>query len=292
MRNHFSLKKLALALCWLPLLFSCDFFNRSSNTIDPVIAQVGEATLHLSDLAEVLVPAKTEADSQRIIENYTDNWIKRKLILDKAQTYLPEEQLDIEKQIADYRESLLIYAYENELIKQKMDTSVTNAEVRAYYNSNLPTFELSEDIVQFYYVKIPLQAPKLDSARVYFKQAQEGDKNKLVEYCYQYAEDFYLKDSLWYELNDIYKQVPIEILQLRAMAMNSLSGEVEDEQFLYLLKINNYAEQRTQAPLEYVADDIRKIILNRRKMELVSTTYDNLYKDAVKSGSFEKYPLP
>lgn len=275
----------------MPLLFSCDFINRNGADNDKLLAAVGDATLYMSDMEELLKPQQTARDSAEIIETYRDNWIRRQLVLQKAKKYLPEEQLNVEQQIEDYRESLLIYAYENELIKQKLDTTVSGQAIEAYYKDHQDNFELSEDIVQFYFVKLPLEAPKLDSARHFFRQAQQGNKDKLVEYCYQYAEDFYLKDSIWYELNDIYKQIPIESLQLRTMAMNNLSGEVEDEGHIYLLKINDYKEQRTQAPLAYVADDIKKIIINRRKMELVNTTYDNLYKDAVKSGSFEKYPL-
>lgn len=274
----------------LVVLSSCDFFQRNSRTEDPVLARVGENYLYASDITDLLKGAKTATDSAEITNRFIDDWVKRQLILEKAETYLPSEsELDIEKRVRDYRESLLIYAYENELINQKMDTTVSPNEVAQYYVDHEETFELTEDIVQFYYLKIPREAPKLDEARELFKLDDEDDRQQLAEYSFKYAEDFYLKDSIWYEMNLLYSEIPIDLRQLKTMALNKLSGEVEDSSYIYLLKINDYIPQREQAPLPFVEDNIRKIILNKRKQELINATYDNLYKDGLKNGSFEKY---
>lgn len=276
----------------LPLLVlgSCDFFQRDSRTEDPVLARVGDKYLYASDVADLLKAAQTAADSAEMTGRFVDDWVKRQLILIKAETYLPSEaEMDIDKRVRDYRESLLVYAYENELIMQKMDTIVSPDEIAQYYVDHEESFELIEDIVQFYYLKIPREAPKLDEARDLFRLDQEEDKQRLVEYGFKYAEDFYLKDSIWYELNLLYSEIPIDLRQLKTMALNRLSGEVEDSSYVYLLKINDYIPQREQAPLAYVEDNIRNIILNRRKQKLINATYDNLYKDGLKNGSFEKY---
>ncbi len=268
---------------------SCGWFEKNEREGDPIVAEVNGKYLYQSDIAEMGAKGLTPADSAEVIKNFVDAWVKKQLILGKAEEYLSPEQLDIEKRVQDYRESLIIYHYENELIKQKMDTLVGDNEVIAYFEQYKENFLLTEDIAQFYYVKLPKDAPKLDDARRMFRSDKTEDKEMLKEHCMQYAADFYLQDSIWYELSGIYKQIPIDQLQLRTLSKNKLSGEVEDSLYIYLLKVNDFREQQQPAPLNYIKEDVAKIILNKRKMELINTTYENLYKDAVENGDFKQY---
>ncbi len=279
-------------LLLLPIVFwatSCNWFNKNDREEDPIVAQVGEKYLYLSDVNEALIKGASAEDSIEVTKNFIDAWIKRQLILEIAETYLTPEQLDIERRVQDYKESLIIYSYENELIKQKLDTTVNDNEVNAYFEQYEDNFLLTEDIAQFYYVKLPKEAPKLNEARQMFQSNKAEDREQLMGYCVTYAADFYLKDSIWYELSGIYKQIPIDQLQLRTLSKNKLTGEVEDSTYIYLLKFNEFKEQGKPAPLNYIRHDIVKILLNKRKMELVSNTYENLYKDAVENGNFKKY---
>lgn len=276
----------------LPLLLasaSCKWFNKTERTDDPVIAEVGGKFLYQSDIAEVISKGLTPQDSIEVANNFIDAWVKKQLILEMAEKYLSAEQLDIERRVEDYRESLIIYHYENELIQQKMDTVVEDEEIVTYFTEYQENFLLTEDIAQFYYVKLPKEAPKIDDARKMFRSNNVEDKEMLAAHCKQYATDFYLQDSIWYELSGIYKQIPIDQLQLRTLSKNKLSGEVEDSLYIYLLKVNDFREQQQPAPLNYIKDNVKKIILNKRKMELITKTYENLYKDAVENGDFKKY---
>ncbi len=268
---------------------SCNWFDKNDRKNDPIVATVAEKKLYQSDVNEVMVKDATAEDSAEVAKNYIDNWIKRQLILQVAEKYLTAEQLDIERRVQDYKESLIIYSYENELIQQKLDTVVSQDEIEAYYQQYEENFLLTEDIAQFYYVKLAKDAPKIDATREMFRSNRTEDKEQLLGYCVTYATDFYLKDSIWYELSGIYKQIPIDQLQLRTLSKNRLSGEVEDSLYIYLLKVNDFKEQQEPAPINYIREDIVKIILNKRKMELVNKTYENLYKDALENGSFKTY---
>lgn len=276
----------------LPLvlvLSSCGWFGKEERKDDPIVATVGEKTLYHSDLGAILSKGLSSQDSAEVASNYIDTWVKKQLILEVAQRYLSLEELDIERRVQDYRESLIIYSYENELIQQKMDTLVADEEVISYYDQYEDNFLLAEEIAQFYYIKLPKDAPKIDEARKMFRSNATEDREQLLGYCVTYAAEFYLKDSIWYELSGIYKQIPIDQLQLRTLSKNRLSGEVEDSLYIYLLKVNDYKEQQSPAPLNYIRRDIVSIILNKRKMALINKTYENLYKDAVENGNFKKY---
>ena len=57
-------------------------------------------------------------------------------VLHKAESNLDDDQKSVEKQLEEYRNSLITYAYETELIKQKLDTVVSEDEIAAFYKNN------------------------------------------------------------------------------------------------------------------------------------------------------------
>ena len=63
--------------------------------------------------------------------------------------------------------------------------------------------------------------------------------------------------------------------------------EMADDTYLYFLKINQYRIQNDTSPLEFVRDDIQKIILNKRKVILAKTLEDEIYENAVKNNGFK-----
>jgi hypothetical protein len=65
--------------------------------------------------------------------------------------------------------------------------------------------------------------------------------------------------------------------------------ETNDAEFLYFLKINAYKITDNVSPIEFVREDIKNIILNKRKVELVRKLEDDVYANAVKKNDFEVF---
>ena len=63
--------------------------------------------------------------------------------------------------------------------------------------------------------------------------------------------------------------------------------ETNGNDFLYFLKIDEYKISDNISPLEFVKEDIRNILLNKRKVELARTLEDEVYENAVKQKDFE-----
>ena len=98
--------------------------------------------LYESDIVG-LVPENTSIhDSIVLVRNYINNWVQTQLMVQQAKKNLVIQQLDLDKQLENYRNSLIIYHYETELIRQKLDTVVSEQQVETYYNSHLGDFEL------------------------------------------------------------------------------------------------------------------------------------------------------
>jgi hypothetical protein len=65
--------------------------------------------------------------------------------------------------------------------------------------------------------------------------------------------------------------------------------ETSDEDKRYFLKIIQYKIQNDTSPLEFVRDDIQKIILNKRKVALAKELEDEIYEKALKNEGFKIY---
>jgi hypothetical protein len=268
---------------------SCKFFKKPKpDKLNP-IARVGNQYLYAEDFQYLFKDKEKIVDSAGVVKSFVDDWIRKKLLLETARKYLPAERQNLEQEVQDYRELLLIYLYEDELVKQKLDTTVTDAAIDSFYKSNKQNFQLEYDLVQLNYVKLPLDAPKIDSARYLMTYNSPKNHHRLMTYCYQFSSDFYFKDSLWLPLETITKKIPVQSEYVKSLSKSGATGEVIDSNYLYLLKVNDYKEKGEVAPLNQVRNDLRFMLVNKRKQQLLTDAFDNIYLDALKEGEFEVF---
>ncbi|PCJ25290.1 MAG: hypothetical protein COA97_08180 [Flavobacteriales bacterium] len=278
-----------LTLFLLPLLFSCSLFEEE--IADGIIARVEDKYLLQSDIVGIVPPNTPNEDSTLIIDNYIHGWIKDNLILQKAELNLKENQKDVSKQLEDYRKSLIIYSYEKELIKQRLDTVVSAEEIEAFYKENNQNFELKDDIVKVRYLKVNRKAPQLYSIRKLYKSNKEGDSEKLKELAHQYAEKFHLNGSQWILFEELKNEVPINVSQSKGYLKNIKNIELEDSLFFYFVHISDYRFKNDVSPLSFETHNIKNIIINKRKLGLINRIRDELYQEAFMSKDIEIYEV-
>jgi len=275
-----------LAIFILPFLFSCSLFVGEKT--EASIARVGEIYLYDSDV-EGIVPAETPfEDSVLIVNNYVHGWIKDNLILQKAELNLPDDQKNVEKQLADYRKSLIIYTYEKELIKQRLDTSVSLSEIQAFYDQN-DHFELKDDIVKVRYLKVNKKAPQIKRIRKLYTTNKEEEIEGLKELAYQFCEKFHLNEHQWIRFDDIKTEVPIDVAQTNEYLKNVKNVELEDSLSFYFVYFKEYKLINDVSPLSFEAQNIKNIIINKRKLSLINKIRSELYQEAFMSKNIEIY---
>lgn len=258
--------------------FSCSRF-KSVSTEKP-IASVGEKNLYLSELKEVIPRNSSIEDSVEFVKNYVDNWVIKQLLLQKAELNLPDKQKDLSKLIDDYRTTLLVYKYEQQLINQKMDTVVTDDEINTYYEEHSGEFKLRNNIVKVIYVKVPISAYDAFNVRKWYKSPNEKNINNIEDYCYQNASKFIIDDS-WHYFNSIFKSVPIKITNQDRYLQTHKLIEAKDSLYRYFINIKKYRLVNGTAPLVYVKDDIKNIIINKRKNHFINELENSVYEDAL-----------
>lgn len=276
-----------LALLIISILSSCSLFEEE--VVDNPIARVEDKYLFQSDI-DGIVPLDTpEEDSTLIMNNYIQSWVKDNLILHKAELNLKDNQKDVKKQLEDYRKSLIIYSYEKELIKQRLDTNVTSGEIMGFYKGNNQNFELKDDIVKVRYLKINKKAPQLKKIRNLYKSKKEGDAEKLKELAHQYAEKFHLNDEQWILFDELKNEVPFIVSDTKRYLKKNKNIEVEDSLSFYFVHIRGFKLKNDVSPLSFEAHNIKNIIINKRKLSLINKIRAELYQEAFMGKDIEIY---
>ncbi|MFM2018323.1 MAG: hypothetical protein RL007_1979 [Bacteroidota bacterium] len=255
-----------------------------------VVATVYGYSLYESDLVDAVPAGLTTEDSTRRAESFINSWVREMLLLSKAQSNLPGQDKEMEKKLEAYRNSLIIYAYETELVHQKLDTVVTEEEIAKYYEEHAADFQLRDNIVRVIYVKVDNEAPNLPKVKNWVKSDKPADREELDKYCRQFATNYYLEDQSWLLFDDLLKEVPIQTYNRELFLQNNRFVEVADSSSTYFLNIKGFMTRNSQSPLAFEKENIRNIIINKRKLELIDRMHDDLYKEAVNNNSIKIYP--
>ncbi|RKD17203.1 hypothetical protein BCY91_03425 [Pelobium manganitolerans] len=282
---HFS-RTLALVLVLGISLTSC--INFADDKGQPV-AKAFDKYLYPSDL-EGLVPKNTHGnDSAAIVKAFIDQWQHEQVILHQAENNVNIDEKAIEEKLEVYRKSLIRFEYEQELIRQKLDTAVNDQEIQKYYSDNKDNFQLKKPILKVSYIKLPENAPKVAMVKKLFASKDMRDIDLLEKYCFKYSPNFSLLDTAWHYKDELKKILPIdEIPEHRYDNLNRIF-EISDNNALYLIILRDSKFRDSLSPLAFEKENIRNLILNQRKLALISQMETEVFKEAQKNNELEIY---
>lgn len=278
------MRKALIILLLIPLVSCSSFFKKKS---ERVLARVHDNYLYESEIKGLVPKGSTATDSINIIKGYIDNWVKNQLLVYQAKNYLPASQLDFTDQLTEYENSLIIYAYENALVGQKLDTVITDEEIESYYNANLNNFLLKENIVKLQYVKLPLTSRQIPQVRKLLAANDPVSLTRLSELCEKQAADYFLDSDEWISFSDVLKDIPLKSYNDADFLKANRNIEYQDSTFIYIMRIRDFQIKDNVSPLSYEKSRIRNIILNKRKIELINNMYRDVYNAAEKKNDFE-----
>ena len=279
-----------LRLVSLYILFSFGF--SSCQLFEPkdsreALARVGENFLYAEDIEEIAVEGDS-VETGLLVQNYIDNWVKEQLVLQKALQNLSAQQVDFQEQLDNYKNSLLIYAYENLLVKQKLDTAVSDKELKKFYNNNEQNFKLKEQLIKGKLVQLLNSAPMQDSLNTWIFSDEYDYSEKLNDYCTQFAMNCNLDTSKWIPFSAIRNLLPFTY-QLEQVEINLGKNVLSDTLQTTVINVMKQRFPGEMAPLSYVTDQIKSIIRNKRKLQLLSKAREEIFEEATLKEQYEIY---
>jgi len=271
----------------LVVLASCEKINNKAQ--EKPVARVYNTFLYPSDIRSSMPQGLLPEDSIRIARRIIEEWVRDKLLLISAEQYLSEEQKNVEKQIEEYRSSLLTFKYKQKLLSQNLDTIVNDEELRSYYDQNLSNYILDADVVKVNYVKVPADAPQIADVRRWYKSEQPEDLDNLEKYCATYASNYMIHGDQWLSFVNLIEATPLKLTNPENYLNFNKNIEINDSTFYYFIHITDRVEEGQVSPLSLIKEDIKSVIINKRKIKFMEELENSIYQDSRAKNKVEIY---
>ena len=252
-----------------------------------VLVKVNNNSLRFNEIDTATLSRLNGADSIEFILQQEDAWINEQVLLKRAEESLSEQEMNLDKELKEYKNNLLLYAFRERLVLDQLDTVVTQEEIEEYYNNNKSNFELKRNIAKILFVKVTKEN-FISDIQVWMEDGSASSLASLKSFCELKAENYFISDSLWLYFNDVWKEIPISKTYNRERFMNSNKFLIfEESPYTYLLKMNDFRIKNSLSPLEFEKGKIREIILNKRKIILIKKREKEIIEAAYKNGEVD-----
>jgi hypothetical protein len=266
--------------------------TREDDPNDPPVAFAYGQYLRQSDLRTMIPMDATPQDSAARAGTIIDGWLREQALLHRAEQNLGEADKDFEARLRDYRNDLIIYAYERALIEEKLDTTFTDQEVAAYYEAHQKNFELKDNIVRARWFRVREQDKRtLKKIETWFRSEAQDDQHELELWLAGRGITIHEpqgsagtgEESGWILFKDLQQEVPLKVEDpvsfLSAQPQQKLV--VADSAGTCFVHLLDHRLQSSVSPLAMVAGAIRGVLLEQRKQLLIERMREDLYHDAL-----------
>ena len=263
-------------LLFCAVLSGCQWFEQKRMT-GVAVALPGQY-LYQSTLDSLSFGLSSE-DSARVVEQYVKQWAKDILVYDKAKGAVDKT---IEALVEDYRRSLYVHAYEQELVERRMPKQVADSVVEQIYAAHPEKFELRESIAKGVLIVVPNGAPNMKKLRGWLTDLSEENLENIEKFAYNYAVGYELFTDQWRTAQQLLLTMPFEQDELDRLLRSKQQIELQDSLSTYILQVTDKRMAGEPMPIEYARPEIEKAVLSQRRVLFLQKERERLYEDAIK----------
>ncbi len=260
---------------------SCTLFETFSK--GEKVAQIGNAVLYKSDIDKVLPRGASVADSASFVGQYINSWALKQLMLDMAQKQLPKSEKDVSQLLEEYKAQLLVFRYETKYIEERLDTVITEAEKKAYYEAHKESFITQGGVVKGRFVKMHNSSPSIKMVKSLSSKGDLESAEKLEDLAYNTAYKYDNYGNIWVDMPIVARDMEVELSELCREIETRGFAQSSDSSYSNFLQVIEFVLPGEISPYEYNSDRIDEIILSKRKQELVAALHRDIFNEAIKS---------
>jgi hypothetical protein len=250
--------------------------GQSRTVGDPPVARVYNQFLYRSDLDHLATETTNPEERAELIDQYIQSWMTKQLMVAAAEARGKHKREDIDRKVLDYRYTLLVHSFIEELVNTQLNRVVSDEEIESYYRAHREDFVLRYNIFRGKFVVLPKDAPASTKLRTLLVAKTEAERAALTTYCLRFAKNYVLDETIWLPWEELMQDVPFRNVWDKAkLRSGGRFFQTSDDKYLYYFKIDDYRLAHGAAPLEFVSSQIADIIIYRRKIDLA----DKLKKD-------------
>ncbi|MDE5709406.1 MAG: hypothetical protein K2I32_08220 [Alistipes sp.] len=252
---------------------------------DALLAQVGRKELRQHDVQSVVPNGLVGDDSVAFIGMYIDRWVRKQLKLQEAEVLFSASGESIDKMVEEYRQALLIRKLEQYYIDIGVDTTCTDDEITAYYNTHKNDFRLDRSIVKGRIVRFDEGFRQSRRLKELMGSASEADQRDFKALCIK--NDFTINDfsDRWTDFPEFLSYLPtLQSQNYNSILASTSVQEMRDSHSRYYFRIEAVRREGEPIPLERLRPTIRRVLLNQRQGETIRRHEEELYSRSVENG--------
>ena len=254
-----------------------------------LVAEIEGKQLTWKEISDVIPDNSSPEDSAALADHYINDWVTKQLIIAKAESSLPDELKSFEEMIENYRSSLLIYAFEQEWVRQKLDTIVSDQEIEQYYADNEKNFQLKDYILKVKFTAIAADSKQIATMKKLFTSTKPEDLVRWQQMCVDIGASYYFNEEEWMRWDEFIRQIPLEVYDVEGFLRKKNTIEFEKDNNLYLISITDYQLAGSKSPISFERDKIKAMIINKRKLNLLEIMRSDIYTKAQQNGDVKLY---
>ena len=288
------MRKALYILVFALLAFSCKMSRQFSDAASELfrgeaVAKVGNHKLYRNQLQSYIPTGVSPEDSASLAASYIKAWAEDLLLLDMAEEQLSKEDKDVSQDLEEYRRTLLKYRYQQLYINQRLDTLITEEEIQRYYDANPDRFRLERPLLKARYMIISEDARSLKTLK---QKMSSEDMTEVMEAdslgayaAHKYAD----AADTWMDAITLAQELGTDYRTLLSSIKKQFAEMPDGNGNLRIAYIVEMVPEGKPAPVEYVTERIRDLILSNRKHKLESSLEQDLLEDALRNQKFVIY---
>lgn len=252
------------------------------------LVKVEDNFLYREDLDSAKPFGLTGIDSITFAQKYIEDWSKEALLLAEAENNIPNT-VSINKRVEQYRKSLIIGIYQQELMKQRVSATISEDSIKRYYEAEKQLFNLEHAMIKGLFIKLPMNAPQIKEVKKWCVSYKSEDLDKLEKYVLRNSLNYdYFADN-WRHLHEVVNMLPINEADALSVLSKSKLIEVSDESYVYLLSISEIIHKGETMPYEVAKPEVIDVIINKNRIEYIEKVKSELYNKAEKNKEIKYY---
>ena len=282
-------RRLWLIACWGCML--CTFVACHPKTEHGgrvPLAQVAHHYLYYDEVEKVVPHGLSSADSTQFIRDLVRKWAEDQVLYEKAEHNVRGDER-IERLVANYRRSLILNQYEQQLILQKMDENITEEELQKYYEENIQLFVLEEPVIKGIFIKAPITSPGLKELKKWYKDNSDAALEELEKYAFRNAVIYDYFYDHWKPVSELENKVIVNLSELAKDMDKHRNIEAEDDEYCYLLHIEEYVTKGEPKPYDLARSEIIDLLANKHRVEFMQQVKRDLYNQSIEMGRIKYY---
>lgn len=243
---------------------------------EPVlIAQVFDYKLYYDDVKDLMQDVDNPQDSLQQVRSIAEHWVRDRLVLVEAEKNFPKE-INLNKLVEDYRQSLVRHFYEQQTMERRLDTVITEADLEAYYETHQEQHRLESGIFRGYCFKIPRPVQRGDKLLAWWRDFPQRHREDVLAYAAERARTNWSDTTQWHEMQRAVQLFPEGTLTPAAIRSQK-SIIREDGDYVYLLYPVEAYQAQDVAPLAYIREQAARYILHQRELALLDSMKQEIY---------------